>query len=291
MPNCSRCDQPPHDECRNGSIVVDDPSSHWLKARECPNLKVRRTIDTFNKRIPAVFLKVPMAKQTPLFVPRGPDSPGVDLIDQNLFITGVPWNPTFISHLKKVLFVHPGMTYQIVSDTRIKDVWLGSETYKSKPVAQRDTVETHNTIEDLMAPSYELVVVLLGQLIHKNSASANVLRQALMHRHNFGKPTWLFQSSDPGASWDLSRNLEVEEFVKSHYTMLDLDEGTSPRYESRQDEGGIVVDDASEEEAPELEERAFVPNEARGSASSDVDIDSMLGDMYSDKKKFKKRKW
>lgn len=285
---CTICNKPIHSQCSNGHVIISDTT-----VAECPNLRIVRILDDFNRRIPASFREVKMAKHTPLYVPRGENVQGVDMTGQNLFIRGVPWNPVFVSHLKKVFFCKPLLTFKLVTDARIKDVWLGAEAYTSMPKGKREEAETHNVISDLVSENYDLVVIHLGQLMHKNVAAPNVLKEALMFRGNLGLKTWLFQSSDPGAGWLHSRNDEVEEYVNSKFELVDLsDQEPSPiallppakPYQLLEHASDIGYEE--EETAPEAE-LSFVPVETRGSASENLeDILSGYG-----KKKVKPKKW
>lgn len=235
-------------------------------------MRLYRIVEDFNRRIPASFREVKMARHTPLFVPRTDTDPGVDRTNENLFLRGVPWNPTFISHLKKVFFCKPKMSFKIVTDARIKDVWLGAEAYTSKPKGKREEVETNNVIADLVSENYDLVVVHLGQLMHKNSAAPNVLKEALMYRDNLGLVTWLFQSSDPGAEWFHSRSDELEAYVETKFKGMSLAEDVqvTPMLPARTPKLlPQAIPDMEVEEEPI--ERVFVPKESRGSSVDSLD--------------------
>lgn len=282
---CKLCHKPLHEACSNGHVIIDDMTS-----AECPNMKLIRIVENFNRRIPPAFQPIKMAKHTPLYIPRSDTDPGADLTNKNLFIRGVSWNPTFISHLKKVFFCKPSLQFQIVTDARIKDVWLGAESYTSRPKGKREEVETNNVISDLVSENFGLVVVHLGQLMHKNSAASNVLREALMFRDNLGLKTWLFQSSDPGSEWFHSRDDEVEAYVQSRFEVVDLAEdpiivSVLPKQPL---ELSAHTDFGVDEEPMELPERSFVPRESQGSAS-DGSLDDLLAGYTS--KKTTKKKW
>jgi len=285
-----------HKACVNGHIVIDD-----LTSAECPNLRARRQAEAIRGHLTPELVQVKPAKDSPLYVPKS-----VDLTNKNLFIQGIPWSE-FRSHLKYVVmwkvFTGKPFTYKVVDDQRLKEVFLGAEAYKSRPASLREQRETNNAIDDLVAESYDLVIIRLGLLGHKNSAAANVLREALMLRtERYNKPTWIFLSCDSQIVWQHSRDEAVESYVNARFQYIDIP--SDVKQESYGDTGMIVVDGA--EDAPEHEEKAFVPKESRGSMSETQEapipdpevVDTgasddfgMMGDAYKDgvsKKNWKK---
>jgi hypothetical protein len=249
----------PHKDCINGHVVIDDFTS-----AECPNMRVRRQADLIRSHLTPELATVKPVKSSPLYVPKTVDHTG-----KNLFIQGIPWS-VFRGHLKyivmwKVLTGQP-LTYKVVDDQRLKEVFLGSEAYKSRPASVREQRETNNAIDDLVAESFDLVIIRLGLLGHKNSAAANVLREALMLRtERYNKPTWLFLSSDSEIHWEHSRDPNVESYVGARFSSITL---KSASKNEAYGDTGIIVD--GDEEAPELEEKMHVPVEHLGSASDEA---------------------
>lgn len=259
---CSRCEMPPHKDCINGHLVIDDYTS-----AECPNMKMRRQAEYIRGHLTADLLAVKPVKESPLYVPKGTDYTG-----KNLLIQGIPWS-AFRGHLKYIVMwkVLTGQTftYKVVDDQRLKEVWLGSEAYKSRPASLREQRETNNAIDDLVAESYDLVIIRLGLLGHKNSAAANVLREALMLRtERYNKPTWLFLSSDSQIHWQHSRDATVESYVEARFASIELESASKDELYG---DTGIIVDGT--DEAPEPEEKERVPKEDRGGASEDRPVE------------------
>lgn len=277
-----------HAGCVNGHLVLDEYTS-----AECPNLKLQRRIELIRKRLPPEVRDVVAVHSSPLYTPKrkGEDHPSVDLTKRNLFISGIPWN-SFLPHLKFVMICKP-MTVKIVDDLRLKEVFVGSEAYKSRPASVREAKETNNAIVDLVGEEYDLVIIRIGLLGHKNVAAANVLREALMIRHErMAKPTWIFQSSDPRIMWTHSRDEEVEAYVRDKFEALEMTH-TGPALEPVQDVG---IDVEGDETVPEYEEKALIPEEDQSSpppetvgGEDDLTGMSMYGNNGS-KKKFKKRR-
>lgn len=262
-----------------------------ISARECPNLKVVRVDTLLRSRLTPQLYEAPKITESPLYTPglnRG-EPARINRTKQNLFIRGVTFGG-LLPHLRLVFACLP-VKYKIVDDSRIRDVFVGGESYTSKAKSMRDQKESHNVIADLVGRDYELVVICLGKLGYKNVAAAGVLREALMVRESLSKPTWLFEDSDPTVRWEHSRDLDVEQYIEKRFTTIDL-EDTGPVAEV---ESHIVVD-GDDREAP-TEHYQQVPLEERGAASlveelpEDDDFNSMLGDGKPKKKTWAKKSW
>jgi hypothetical protein len=187
--------------------------------------------------------------------------------------------------------------YKIVDDGRIRDVFVGSESYTSKAKALREMKESNNAIADLVGREFDLVVIYLGKLGHKNVAAAGVLREALMVRESLGKPTWLFEDRDPTVRWEHSRDIDVEQYIEKRFTTVDLEAGGP----SAEVENHISVDEEEDTREAPSEHYAHVPQEERGAASlidespsGDDAFDSLTGGSGGTKKKKwngPKKKW
>ncbi len=280
----------PHKECVNGHVVIDDYTS-----AECPNMRVRRQAELIRSHLSPDLATVKPVKESPLYVPKAADYTG-----KNLLIQGIPWS-AFRGHLKYIVMwkvlTGQSFTYKVVDDQRHKEVFLGSEAYKSRPASVREQRETNNAIDDLVAETYDLVIIRLGILGHKNVAAANVLREALMLRtERYNKPTWLFLSSDPEIRWQHSRDDAVDSYVQARFTAVELESDSKNELYG---DTGIITD--GEEGAPEPEEKTFLP-ESVPFDEPEVEFqpppaiistgdDFGLGDQYSaNKSKFKKKR-
>jgi hypothetical protein len=207
---------------------------------------------------------------------------------ENLFIRGVTLGG-LLPHLRLVFACLP-IRYKIVDDSRLRDVFVGGESYTSKAKALRDQRESNNVIADLVGKDFDLVIIRLGVLGYKNIAAAGVLREALMVREGLAKATWLFEDSDPTIRWEHSRDLDVESYIEKRFKNVNLEPG-GPVAEV---ENHICVD-GDEREAP-TEHMEQVPKEEKLAASlieessDDVGFDHLFGGGDS-KPKYKKKSW
>lgn len=267
---CTICGRQPVADCLGGSIRIDDTS-----ARECPNLKAVRLDNVLRSRLIQPLYEAPKILESPLYTPglnRG-DPSRINRTKENLFIRGVTYGG-LLPHLRLVFSCLP-LKYKIVDDSRIRDVFVGAEAYNTKAKSLREHKESVNVIADLVGREYDLVVICLGKLGYKNVAAAGVLREALMVRESLGKPTWLFEDSDPTVRWEHSRDLDVEQYIDKRFTFVDL-EPTGPVAEVT----NHIILDGEDREAP-TEHYQQVPQDSRGAASHTEaepdDLDTMLG--------------
>lgn len=242
---CARCGFKPFVGCVNGDVITDMKAN---KATMCSHLRVRLAQDNLKSRIPPEMYNCTAVRSSPLFVPskvRGEPAP-VNRTKHNLFIKGVTW-PGLMPHLKYVFMALPNLRFKIVNDQRIKEVFVGSESYKSMPQSQRDegTREVNNGIGDIVGGSFDLVIIQLGLLGYKNIAAAGVLKEAIMMRVTQGKATWLFETADRNISWQHSRDPEVEAYVEDHFEDFSL---TSEITDQESDGNHISVEEVGDED-------------------------------------------
>lgn len=283
---CQLCGRQPVAECLGGSVRVDDVS-----ARECPNLKILRVDQLMRSRLTPELYEAPRITESPLYTPgKARGEPAIiNRTKQNLFIRGVTLGGLF-PHLRLVFACLP-LKYKVVDDSRIRDVFVGSESYKTKAKDLRDLKESNNAIADLVGREYDLVVICLGKLGYKNIAAAGVLREALMVRETLRKPTWLFEDSDPTIRWEHSRDLDIEQYIESRYTYVDLEPG-GPEAEVV---NHMTVDGEEDDRGAPTEHYQQVPQEDRGTASlteapADDTFDSLMGTGGPKKKPWSKKR-
>jgi hypothetical protein len=260
---CARCGRQPVAACLSGSIRVDE-----YTARECPNLKLVRVDTLLRSRLSPDLYEAPRITESPLYTPgKNRGEPAlINRTKENLFIRGVTLGG-LLPHLRLVFACLP-IRYKIVDDSRLRDVFVGAESYTSKTKALRDQKESNNVVADLIGKNFDLIVIRLGVLCYKNIAAAGVLREALMVREGLAKATWLFEDSDPTIRWEHSRDLDVENYVKPRFQDVWL-EATGPVAEV---ENHISVDeDDTEREAP-AEYMELVPQEEKLAASLVEDV-------------------
>lgn len=199
--SCSRCGCAPLAECVNGHIILDDNSS-----RTCSNLAKKFKREAIRELLGPKLIDVERLKESPL---------GVEHLSQNLFITGLSYQG-FLPHLRYVLvrkwIEDESFRYQMVDDKRLKEVWVGDESYKHA-ARIRDLSKIVNNTTQLVDEHYHLVIIHLGHLASKNVAAPSLLREALMTRETLGMPTWLVESF----KWERSKDEKVEAYVAERY--------------------------------------------------------------------------
>jgi len=178
----------------------------------------------------AEIATAPLIQQSPLFAGGPPgEPPKLDRTRDNLFLKGY-WRD-LLSHLKWSLGCKgPMFRYRMMTDEKLKAVWLGAESYVTKAKSRRDEVVTYNSLNDLVGPDIDLVIIRLGFLGYKNIAMPGILKEALMIREFACKPTWLVEVPTsifgPG---HFSYSEEVEEYVAAHFEVVNLTRKESAR--------------------------------------------------------------
>lgn len=252
----------------------------------CKNIYIKQLMHHVGPEI----ANVPHVTETPFLQPRpGGGEPLVDLTTKNLKIR-CSWRG-LLPHLKNVL-VFKGLMYsrQIITDERIRNVFVGSESYKSRSQRVRDDLETFNSLADLVSADYHLVIVKLGYLGYKNIAAAGALKEVLLIRAALNKPTWLLE--DPNRHWAHSRDADVEAYIELNFEELVIEE--EPSYEPEPsvgmgvDEGDEpLIDEQALAEAPN-EHGQLVPEDEPPAEAGEL---SLLGSDQPDKKQWKKKRW
>jgi hypothetical protein len=169
--------------------------------------------------------RAPTILESPLFkLPLKSGDPVVlDRTKDNLFIRCV-WLD-LLSHLKLCLW-SKGLNFRfhIVTDERIKSVYVGNEAYKARSKVSRDDLVTNNSIADLVMGDYSLVLIRLGFNGHKNIAAPGVVKEALMMRDAAGKPTWIIEeplsSSFQYGHFTWSEDLQA--YIDQNFTVIDM---------------------------------------------------------------------
>lgn len=285
---CKRCGMQPVPECVNGHVLVDE-----YTARECPNFKRIRIDQLIRSRLPQQLYEAPVIRESALYTPglkRG-EPARINRTKDNLLIRGVTYN-RFAPHLRLTFACLP-LKFKIVDDSRIRDVFVGGEAYKSRPQSTRDQKEAFNVVADLIGEDFDLVVIRLGVLAYKNVAAPAVLREALMVRESLGKPTWLFEGRD--VNWICSRDPELDHYIEGRFEEVVLaDDG--PEAEDNTD---IQVDGEEEANGPfehysmiptEAPSEDYVPPPTEQSSMDDDSLTSLLGGGEPKPKKWNRQK-
>lgn len=250
---CSKCQRTTIAGCDGrGYMRVDD-----MVVQPCPNIYRRQLAQHLGSEI----VGAPTISGSPLLkLNPGGGPPLVDLTQNNLLIEGCSWNG-LLAHLKFVLaFKGLKHRHKVITDERIKNVFVGAESYKSRAQGLRDEVETYNSIPDLVGANYDLLIIKVGYLGYTNKAAAGALKEALLHRESIGCATWLVH--DPERGWTHSYDPDVAQYVDDKFMEITLApvEGYNPSPSGAS--LGIVVDTEeppSEVSAFEVEEEAQPP--------------------------------
>lgn len=206
--------------------------------------------------------------KSPLFLPGEPgEEPVVDRTKTNLFLKG--WWSDLLPHFKWALVCKLGTVgprsyfFHIVTDERLKSVWLDKEAYSSRAKKKREEVPTYNSLSDLIGNSYNLVIIRLGFLGYKNIAMAGILKEALMIRQALMLPTWIVEEPDsifgPG---HFSFNEEVGDYILQRFEILNFTKDREVEVTPRGVEGSTPVDEGMAVDE-ELERRPMRPVGAR----------------------------
>lgn len=282
---CKQCGLLPIQDCVAGSIKVDE-----YRARECPNLKRLRVQGLLMARLTPELQRAPKITESPLYIPgktRGMPAV-VNRTRDNLFIRGVTIGQ-LRPHLRLIFSCLP-VRYNLVDDSGILNVWVGSQAYRSKPTSERDRVPTFNSIPDYVGARYGLVVIQLGKMGWKNVAASGVLLEALMHRESLDLPTWLFEDRSAELSWQHSRDSSVEQYVKTRFEDFPLEPG-GPESE---EEEHFSIDEPDQAYASPAEQHVMVPRDEpapyRGQVNFDDDIGGLMGGGDQSKNRYNKKK-
>lgn len=157
--------------------------------------------------------------------------PVVDKTKKDLFLKG--WWRDLLPHFKWALGCQGlGFYFNIVTDERLRTVYMGAESYSSRSRKKRDEIQTFNSLNDIMAPDhYQLVIIRLGFLGYKNVAMPGILKEALMIRQAARAPTWIIEDpNDPFVPGHLSYNEDVAGYIKQVFETLDFTTPNDPRF-------------------------------------------------------------
>ena len=149
-------------------------------------------------------------------------APKIDRSTENLFLKAY-WSD-LLPHLKWTLACKgPMFRYRVVTDEKIKTVFLGNESYRGRAKDVRDDIVTYNSIGDLVGPDLDLVILRLGFLGYKNVAMPGILKEALMLRESAMKPTWIVEvPSSLFGYGHFSYNEDVGSYIERTFQVVNL---------------------------------------------------------------------
>ncbi len=161
----------------------------------------------------------------------------LDGTTKNLFLRG-RWLD-LVPHLKQALSnrinLAPHFIHRIVTDERLKNIWVGNEAYQSKPKRKRDNAETYNSLADIIGSDIDLVIVRLGFLHHPNVAMPGILLEALALRDSKSKPTWLIEDPDRHG-WGYHKRSDISYYLQSNYEDISITGDAAPLSERVREE-------------------------------------------------------
>lgn len=275
-PNCVKCGG-------RGYVMKDgDPFTQV----ECNNLFLRRV----GMKLGVEIATAAPLEESPLYMWGGKAK---DKTQSNLFLKG-DW-VDLLPHIKCALlrkFYSCGVeafSFRVVTDERLKNVYLSNEAYTAKQRKKRDEGEVYNSLSDLIGNSHNLIIIRLGFLGYKNVAMPGILKETLMMRQAQGVPTWLVEDPDsPFVPGHFSWSLDVSDYITRYYETLDFTSAVrTPKSDLPEEDEGLGLDPLETEVAPEPRVKAQAPVvEVEGVA--DFSSDLALGTGYVKKKNYKK---
>lgn len=256
-------------------------------------------------------------RTTDVVVPSSPlcGRGSIDRTGENLLLRGFAEDYE-LPHLKRALFGrlmrNMNFRFVIANDERIKNVWVGNESYGKRSRSRRDEMPTVNALRDLIGEDCDLAIIYLGVIEAKNVEMPRILKEALLLRASFRKGTWLiekphkpFDASSNYRSWDNNVSYYVDQ--RFEVVELSLEGAISLGVPSKPRVAAVETDDEAsffgpdpvpekpkdppkpKEVRPPAPERASEPK--RGSQDpvlSDIELDmpqALLGDLNGDGKR------
>lgn len=258
-----------------------------LNTDQCPNLWRRQMRAHLGQDIAAAE----RFRNSPLYYKNPHTGRVTDRTKRNLTISSVDWRG-FLPHLKWALCAKGlNFRFKIVTDERLINVFVGNESFMSRPKSTRQDLETVNGIKDLVGERFNLVIIRLGFLNHPNIAAAGVLLEALMLRESKSLPTWIVQ--EPQRAWVHSANKAAHAYIKANFKgvkgIVGPDEFDVDEILGQVEEGARELNDVEDdvededeesadlefEEAPVLERREYGGSSGSGGSGG---LDDLMND-------------
>jgi hypothetical protein len=150
------------------------------------------------------------------------EAPKLDRTKENLFVK-VAW-VDLLPHLKLCLWTKGiFFNFRIVTDEKIKTVFVGAESYAQRAKNKRDEMVTYNSLNDLLGPEYPFVILRLGHLGHKNQAAPGAVKEALMIRDVAQKPTWIIEEpNSPFGPGNFTWSEDLQDYIERNYKSVTL---------------------------------------------------------------------
>jgi len=209
----------------------------------------------FKLKVGTEIASAPGIPSSPLYVPPEPgEPPEVDETKSNLFIKG--WWADLCSHFKYVLtwkLYSTDLNYRIhiVTDEQLRTVYLGKQSYDKQNKKKREEIPVYNSLSDLIGTDFDLVIIKLGFLGHKNVAMPGILKEALLIRQAASLPTWIVESPEPDMLWGpglFAYSEDTADYISARFKTINLTKKKSyvPPPKSSH-EPGLAVDEEEED--------------------------------------------
>lgn len=191
--------------------------------------------------------------KSPLYVlpDKSGEPPKLDRTRENLHIK-CAWTD-LLPHLKLCLWTKGiGFEFRIVTDEKIKTVFVGAESYNARAKSKRDDMVTNNSLNDLLGKEFPFIILRLGHLGHKNQAAAGAVKEALMIRDVEQKPTWIIEEpNSPFGPGNFTWSEDLEDYMTRNYKTVEFArDGDSRVYEPRGFAGAEEVIGGVEDVSP-----------------------------------------
>lgn len=224
-------------------------------------------------------------------------SPLLSCVRLNLWITATI--PLFRKHLKHVAIRQgPRWFFRVVTDADLMTAWLatvplsGGQVY-DPDVASAPVSMEFPTLVDLVDPP-ELLIILLGAKRASNREMPSVLEEALHHRFNDDKQTWIFdqpyESLREGHRCFSLRLLDFLEIWEYEHLELEEEDLKYGSYQELDAEGNPEPLSQDEEEEEEEDEEDEEDEDGEGKEKAELTKEQMTLLKGKMKKKAKKKK-
>jgi hypothetical protein len=209
----AEAEKPPCPLCGGAEVIyVND-----FDVDTCRCLKAR----LIKQHLGSEIASAPTILRSPVFVVKD-DEVRVDRTKDNLFIKA-PWQDV-LPHLKWVFYCKgTRFRFRIVTDEKIRTVFVGNESYRARSKSTRDDVTTFNSLGDLVGSDFDLIIIRLGLLGHKNVAAPGALKEALMLREVACLPTWIVeQPNNPFGPGCHTYSEDVADYIERLFEVVNL---------------------------------------------------------------------
>lgn len=254
---CPKCGMPPVPGCDGrGHIPVDD-----MTMKLCRNLYAKALRQHLGKDLS----RVQHVPSSPLLKRASDGTFVVDRTKDNLHIKGCTWS-RLLPHLKLALGCKGlNFHFKILTDQQIKNVFVGNEHRQFRKPGQ----EFYNSLGDLVG-EFDLVIIKLGYIGHKNVAAPGALKETLLIREASSLPTWVVE--DPYRPWTHSCDPDVEYYIQDRFDVVTI-KGADP---------GCTVDDEPDDMGVDPDpEKEFMPDIREASAEPSLDLPGERGQQES----------